>query len=525
MHLDTSPIWSELVSHQNTWKDKQLKHLFAEDQHRFSEFSLELEGLLYDYSKQKVSKKTISLLLELAKEAQLEQAIEALFAGAPVNNTENRPALHMALRDAAPSDEIKAVLSQMEMFVNALHSDQMLGVTDKPIRHVISLGIGGSDLGPRMVCQALASDTVAKQNIHFFANVDGQRLESLLDRLDPAETLVIINSKSYTTIETFQNAEVIRQWFSDFSAQAFAHHAYAVTAMPARAISHGIAADHIFPFWEWVGGRYSVWSAVGLPIAIQLGMEKFKAFLAGAHAMDCHFQTAPWAQNMPILMALIGIWNRNFWHLGSQAIIPYGDALEAFPAYLQQLEMESNGKAVSKDGQPLNKQTQPVIWGGVGCNGQHAYMQLLHQGTEEIPIDFIVAASTPSRLNKHHELLVASCLGQSQALMLGRDVAELSQENDHLLSMARMCPGNRPSSTLVLDSLSPYQLGQLIALYEHKVYVQGVIWGVQSFDQWGVELGKQLIKDILPALEGDIPLQWDSSTKGLLTYIRNRRVS
>lgn len=492
MLLNKTKSWQALQQHQQQMADSTLLQLFNSNPNRFAKFSLELPGLLLDYSKQFVNEQTIELLCKLAEELNLKQAITALVNGEIVNKTEQRPALHTELRRPDPAKkEVKQVLAQMRSFVNMVHNSIY---TD-----VIILGIGGSDLGPRLVCEALQPYRVGDLRLHFIANVDGDTIVPLLKTLNPRTTLCLINSKTFTTIETLANANLIRDWLDNNN------HLFAVSADRAKAIAFGISADKIFEFWDWVGGRYSVWSAVGLGIALVVGMDNFEKLLSGAHAMDRHFIEADFAQNMPVLMALIGIWNINFQQHKTLAIMPYADGLQLLPAYLQQLEMESNGKAAAY-------QTAPVIWGGVGCNGQHAYMQLLHQGTQVIPVDFLVARNSINGPKQLHNLLVASCLGQSQALMTG-----YVDQHEY-----KSCPGNRPSTTIMFDQLTPELMGQLIALYEHKVFVQGVIWQIQSFDQWGVQLGKQLIKDVLQIIDSKQLQNVDSSTAGLLGYFLGR---
>jgi glucose-6-phosphate isomerase len=506
MLVSDTKAWQELQQHKQQLDSVKLSTMFALNPQRFADFTVQLPGILLDYSKQRITAETIELLCKLASEAKLQQAIENLFSGEIVNKTENRPALHTELRKPNPAKiEVKQVLAQMRKFVAFMHKSKF---TD-----VIVLGIGGSDLGPRLVCEALAPYTVSKLRMHFVANVDGDTVASLLQGLNPQTTLCIINSKTFTTIETLANAQLIKDWLlGGIEQQHLSEHLIAVTANKELAINFGIAAAQIFEFWDWVGGRYSVWSAVGLPIALTIGMDNFERFLAGAHAMDQHFRTANLAQNMPVLMALLGIWNINFNGHATLAIKPYADSLQLLPPYLQQLEMESNGKSAANSGGFVPYQTAPVIWGGVGCNGQHAYMQLLHQGTQVIPVDFLVAKKSINGPAELHNLLVASCLGQSQALMAGCA--------DDLYY--KTCPGDRPSTTIMFDQLTPEILGSLIALYEHKVYVQGIIWQIQSFDKWGVQLGKVLIKDVLQLMQSDDLANVDSSTAGLLNHFADR---
>lgn len=495
MPTSKTSTWQALKQHHTDLSTVTLSQMFASNPHRFQDLSLQLPCLLLDYSKQRLTRETIELLCNLAAELNLRPAINALFNGSIVNQTEQRSALHTELRHPTPKQAaVTTVLQQMCSFVAKIH--------DSNITDIIVLGIGGSDLGPRLVCEALKSYKTTAIRLHFVANVDVDTIVPLLKQLSPVTTACIVNSKTFTTIETLANARIIKAWLNNTA------NLIAVTANKSAAQDFGISANNIFAFWDWVGGRYSVWSAVGLPIALTIGMDNFEKFLSGAHQMDQHFYTADFAHNMPVLMALIGIWNINFNNYTTLAIKPYADGLQLLPAYLQQLEMESNGKSAANNGEFVNYHTAPVIWGGVGCNGQHAYMQLLHQGTQVVPVDFLVAKSSVHGSSELHNLLVASCLGQSQALMAGQT------DDKHY----KQCVGNKPSTTLMFDKLTPAAIGSLIALYEHKVFVQGVIWQIQSFDQWGVQLGKELIKDILQLMDSK---QWeniDSSTAGLLSY-------
>jgi glucose-6-phosphate isomerase len=530
--------WQDLKKHHADLVNIHLRDLFNQDPNRFSKFSVQANDILLDYSKQRVTPKTLEKLIAFAKTRDLKTHINALFTGGMVNVSEKKSALHTALRDPTTTplmvdnQDIKQLihreLQRIEQFVEAVRLGRRLGATGKRITDVISLGIGGSDLGPVMVCEALHEYKTTDIHLHFISNVDGKTVAALLKKCNPETTLCLINSKSFTTIETHQNAKAIRTWFEPVLGVKTIEHLIAVTAQPKRAEAFGIAKENIFEFWDFIGGRYSVWSAVGLPIALLLGMSHFRDFLSGAYAMDQHFYSAPLAQNMPVLMALLGIWNINFWECATQAIMPYDDGLRRLPDYLQQLEMESNGKKAHQVSGFVSNATAPVIWGGVGCNGQHAYMQLLHQGTQIIPVDFLVAALGHPAFEEDQQLLVTSCFSQSKALMEGT-VENLDPNliKDPLRD-AKQCFGNRPSNTLVFSKLTPTVLGSLIALYEHKVFVQGVLWGVNSFDQWGVELGKTLIKEILPFLERSEEsiastasvdtMDLDSSTRGLIDY-------
>jgi glucose-6-phosphate isomerase len=516
-----SIAWQALQAHQQTLANTHIQDLFKEMPNRFEQFSVQAGDILLDFSKQKVTPKTMDLLCDLATEKSLVKHREAMFSGAVINHSENRPVLHTALRDPTQTPilvngqnikpAIHAVLDKMEKWARDLRTGHYVGSTGEHITDILCLGIGGSDLGPRMVYAALEAYKTGNINLHFVSNVDGRTVEKTLQSLNPVNTLCIINSKTFTTLETLLNTHVVKQWLQDAIPGEIRQHLVAVTANAKGASEFGIALENIFEFWPWVGGRYSIWSAVGLPIVLTLGMPVFKAFLSGAHAMDVHFCTAPLEKNMPVLLALLGIWNINGWGCHTHAMMPYDDGLSEFPAYLQQLEMESNGKAIGETGKYLEYSTAPVIWGGVGCNGQHAYMQLLHQGTEVIPLDFLIAVQSHSDLNTQQHALVASCLSQSKALMEG--------------SLQYGCRGNRPSNTLMYPKLTPKTLGALIALYEHKVFTQGIIWGVNSFDQPGVELGKILTNALLPYLQEKnaigahkIEVDIDASTAGLIRY-------
>jgi len=535
--MTASIAWQALKKHHASLVNTHIRDLFNEDPNRFSAFSVQANGILLDYSKQRVTQETLEKLIAFAKARDLKTQINALFSGGIVNLSEKKPALHTALRDPTTmplivenQDIKKAIhteLQRVEQFVEAVRTGVRLGATAERITDVISLGIGGSDLGPAMVCEALRDYKTTDIRLHFISNVDEKTLAPLLKKCNPETTLCFINSKSFTTIETHQNAKTIRAWFESILGVKAIEHLIAVTAQSKRAEAFGITKENIFEFWDFIGGRYSVWSVVGLPIALLLGMSHFRDFLSGAYVMDQHFYSTPFEQNMPVLMALLGIWNINFEECLTQAIIPYEDGLRRLPDYLQQLEMESNGKKAHQVSGFVSHATAPVIWGGVGCNGQHAYMQLLHQGTQIIPVDFLVGALGIPGFEEQHQLLVASCFSQSKALMEGTaSIRDPNLARDPL-GDAKQCFGDRPSNTLIFSKLMPKVLGSLIALYEHKVFVQGVLWEINSFDQWGVELGKTLVKKILPFLErrGSIEsiasveaTDLDSSTRGLIDY-------
>jgi glucose-6-phosphate isomerase len=525
--LTQSPAWRALAARQPKAADAALSELFAADPERPRRFSLEFGDILLDFSKHLVDAETVRLLVALAEQAHVASWVRRMYAGDPVNDTEGRAALHVALRsdrvvfpegrDVMPL--VRGARERMRRIVDEAHGGSLLGASGRPIIDVVNIGIGGSDLGPRMATRALRRFRApGSPRLHFVANIDPADLDAALDGLTPETTLFIVASKTFTTAETLDNAARARRWLESGlgpharGAGAPARHFAAVTANEAGARSFGIAPERIFPMWDWVGGRYSLWSAVGLPIALAIGMERFEELLEGARAMDAHFHTAPLERNMPVLMALLEIWYVDFFGAKSRAVLPYGEDLRDFPAYLQQLEMESNGKRVDRSGNAVDYATAPVVWGASGTPSQHSFHQLLHQGTELVPADFIVVADgggSPS-----HAALVANALAQSAALMEG----DRAPDDPH-----RVLPGNRPSSVLLLKRLSPQALGQLIALYEHKVFVEGVIWNINSFDQWGVEMGKRLARTLLPRLlEGGDEALLDASTRALLARLRER---
>ncbi|GAC1322365.1 MAG: glucose-6-phosphate isomerase [Collimonas sp.] len=544
--LNTTASFQALHAHYAAVKDLSLRELFAAPSpaSRFEQFSLKAAGLFLDYAKNNVTAETMAHLFALARERQVETQREAMFAGAKINTTEHRAVLHTALR--APrlpaltldgqhiSADVHAVLQRIQTFTSALRSGAWLGYSGKPITDIVNIGIGGSDLGPKMVCQALRPYQRADLNLHFVSNVDGDDLDAVLQQVDPQTTLFVIASKTFTTAETMMNAHSARNWFLQNAAGAkesdLRKHFVAVSTNVDGVTAFGIDAANMFPFWDWVGGRYSVWSSIGLSVALAVGFERFSEFLAGAHAMDQHFQNAPLEQNMPVILALLGVWYRNFFDYRSVSIAPYHQDLGNFPSYLQQLEMESNGKRVSIDGGALEAASCPVIWGNVGTNGQHAYFQLLHQGTDITPVDFIATLNASHHLPGHQAALLANCFAQSEALMRGKHADEVQAEMqakgmpaDQIAALLphRTFPGNRPSNTILMEALTPANLGALIALYEHKVFVQGVIWDVNSFDQWGVELGKVLASNILAELTtAPAPQGHDSSTNGLIAMAR-----
>lgn len=544
--LDVTQLasWKALQEHRKAMQNFRMRDAFAADPQRFSQFSLSSSGLFLDYSKNLITEQTRDLLVNLAREAGLEGAIHTLFDGAYVNFSEHRPALHTALRrpvgDSVRIDgqdimpEVHRVLNQMTQLVTRIHNGLWRGYTEKPITDVVNIGIGGSFLGPQLVSEALVPFTQRGVRCHYLANIDGSEFREVTSKLAADTTLFIVSSKSFGTLETLKNAQAARAWcLAQGCPEPELHkHFIAVSSNVKVAVEFGIAEENIFPMWDWVGGRYSLWSAIGLPIALAIGMSNFKDLLAGAYAMDQHFTSAPFEENMPVLLGLLGVWYGNFWGATSHAILPYDHHLRNFVKHLQQLDMESNGKSVRQDGSPVSLETGPVIWGGVGCNGQHAYHQLLHQGTQLIPGDFIVPVVSHNPVADHQQWLYANCLSQSQALMLGktREEAEAELREKGLgeaeiakLAPHKVIPGNRPSNTLVLERISPRRLGALVALYEHKVFVQSVIWGINCFDQWGVELGKELGKDVYQHIIGRSEGKADDgSTQGLIDYFRGR---
>ncbi|MEY4130022.1 MAG: glucosephosphate isomerase [Actinomycetota bacterium] len=526
--IEQSSEWWELASHQAQIADVPLRQLFADDPARGERFALIADGMYLDYSKQRVTAETLNKLFALARRADLESAIDELFAGKNVNVTENRPALHMALR-AVASDAFPAVgenvvpavldvIAQMTAFANDIRNGERVGATGQKFSTIVNIGIGGSDLGPKLVIEALDPITSEDIEFRFLSSVDSDQFAAVTKGLNPATTLFIISSKSFTTAETMRNARTARNWISaQLGDRAVGDHFVAVSASAAAVEEFGIKEDLYFPFWDWVGGRFSVASAIGLSVMIAIGPERFGDFLAGMRAMDSHFHSAPLEKNAPVLLALLGIWNSNFMGATSFAMLPYSYRLRSFPAYLQQLSMESLGKSTSLEGQVVGMQTGDIVWGAVGTDAQHSFFQLLHQGTRFIPCDFIGLLEPATRIGEHHDELIANLFAQSEALAFGRDVDSDAETN------GRQIVGNKPSTTILLPELSPFTLGQLIALYEHKTYVQSVIWGVNAFDQFGVELGKKLAAQILQELtDPDVIRPHDSSTSLLIAHYKNR---
>lgn len=543
--LTDSPAWKALVEHAEAMQAVHLRDLFEENPDRFKAYSIEDDGLLLDFSKNRVNDVTCRLLLDLAHGADLESWRDRMFAGEPINVTENRAVLHIALRNRSDRSifsggkdvmpDIHVVLERMRVFSDKVRSGAWQGYKGDTITDVVNVGIGGSDLGPLMVCEALKPYARPDLRSHFVSNVDGAHLIHTLAGLDPARTLFVIASKTFTTQETMTNAASARAWLVDAlgSDDAVARHFVAVSTNGEAVSAFGIDTANMFEFWDWVGGRYSLWSAIGLPIVLAVGMERFFELLAGAHQMDEHFRTAPLDRNMPVTLALLGIWYRNFLGASSHAVLPYDQHLHRLPAYLQQGDMESNGKTIRRDGERVDYATGPIIWGEPGTNGQHAFYQLIHQGTELIPADFLAAANSQTPLGDHQEKLLANFLAQTEALAFGKTEAEARAELENqglsgpdleALLPHKLFEGNKPTNSILYPKLTPHMLGRLIALYEHKIFSQGIIWGINSFDQWGVELGKQLANVVLPELKIEGPIDsHDSSTNGLINTIKRLR--
>ncbi len=516
-------IWAKLTQQAQTAPD--IKSLFAADPARFAKFSARFGDLLLDYSKTSLTAQSLALLLQLAEKSGLVAQREAMFAGEKINTTENRAVLHTALRaprtalimhdgvDIIPA--IHQTLARLYGFADSIRSGAIQAADGQPFTHVINIGIGGSDLGPAMVTAALAPYHDGPR-IHFVSNIDAAHLADTLKYLDPVRTLILVASKTFTTVETMTNAQSARAWLVDaLGEEAVPAHFAAISTAIEKATDFGILPDRVFGFWDWVGGRYSIWSAIGLPVMLAVGSQNFSAFLAGAHAMDTHFCTAPPTHNLPVLLALVGIWHRNGCNYPARAILPYDQRLARLPAYLQQLDMESNGKGVTREGWLVQHATGPLVFGEPGTNGQHAFYQLLHQGPDVIPCEFLVAAAGHEpNMRRHHDLLLANALAQAQALMLGRTL-EQAGGNPH-----RVFSGNRPSIMLAYSQLTPAILGQLIALYEHRIFTEAALWGINAFDQWGVELGKEMATKLLPGFAGQSLPELDSSTQGLLDFLR-----
>lgn len=543
--LTASPAWQALQTHFADVQSLQMRDMFANDPQRFQRFSLQFEDLLLDYSKNRITEQTMTLLFYLARQQDLSTWIEKMFSGEAINHTEQRAVLHSALRnrsnkpvmvdgqDVMPA--VNAMLEKMRQFSAQLRSRQWRGYSGQAITDVVNIGVGGSDLGPVMAVEALRPYADRDLHMHFVSNVDENHITDTLATLNPETTLFVIVSKTFTTQETLLNAQTARQWFLNWAndESAIRQHFVAVSNNTPAASEFGILPDNIFKMWDWVGGRYSMWSAVGLSIAISIGMDHFSDLLAGAHDMDNHFRTTPLEKNMPVIMALLGIWYNNFFNAQSYAVLPYDQHLRFLPAYLQQADMESNGKRIDRDGEVVDYQTGPIVFGQLGISGQHAFYQLLHQGSKLIPADFIAPATNLRSIEHHHQALLANVFAQTEAFMRGKTQAEAEQElqaagiDRNLIALLlphKIFPGNKPTNTLLFKTLDPRTLGRLVALYEHKFFVQGVIWNINSFDQWGVELGKQLARTVLAELQDDtVVSSHDCSTNGLINYYKSLR--
>jgi len=543
--LTSLPEWNALELHHSRLAKTHMRQLFADDPARFDAFSLRLDDMLVDYSKHRIDRRGLEMLFDLARACDVEGRRDRMFAGEKINTTEDRAVLHVALRnrsnrpilvdgeDVMPA--VNGVLEKMRGFVNAVRSGEWKGHWGDPIRDIVSIGIGGSDLGPVMATEALKHYASDDLRVHFVSNVDGTHLAETLRHLDPKQTLFVIESKTFSTQETMTNATSAKAWLAEAGGgeAAVPRHFVAVSTHTERVKAFGIDPENMFVFWDWVGGRYSLWSAIGLPIALSVGMERFEEMLAGGHAMDEHFRTAPLEQNIPVVLGLLGVWYNNFFGAQTHAILPYDQYLHRFAAYLQQGDMESNGKGVRRDGTKVDCSTGPVIWGEPGTNGQHAFYQLIHQGTKLIPCDFIAPAHSHNPLAQHHPILLSNFFAQTEALMRGKTKDEARDELESAgldepavaaLLPHKMFEGNRPTTSILVKQIDPHTLGRLIALYEHRIFVQGTIWGVNSYDQWGVELGKQLAKAILPELlaDGEVTSH-DVSTNGLIGHYKALR--
>jgi glucose-6-phosphate isomerase len=537
--------WSKLKEHYDAMRVRHMRDMFAKDPGRFSRFSIRFEDILLDYSKNIIDGETMGLLRELAGETGVEEAVGKMFGGEKINETEGRAVLHVALRNRSNKPvnvdgtdvmpEVNAVLEKVRVFSEKVISGQWKGYTGKPVTDVVNIGIGGSDLGPVMATEALAPYRKPHIRAHFVSNIDGTHIAETLKGLSQETTLFLVASKTFTTQETMTNAHTAREWFLDAAKdEAFVEkHFVALSTNREAVVKFGISPENMFVFWDWVGGRYSLWSAIGLSIACAIGFDRFVEMLEGAHAMDLHFREAQLAENIPVTLALLGIWYNNFFGAETVAILPYDQYLHRFPAYFQQGDMESNGKCVDREGRQVSYQTGPVIWGEPGTNGQHAFYQLIHQGTKLIPCDFIAPAVSHNAVGEHHRILLSNFFAQTEALMKGKTADEVKRELREAgtgeeeiarLTSFKRFKGNRPSNSILVKRLTPRTLGSLIAMYEHKIFVQGVIWNIFSFDQWGVELGKVLAKNILPELEGDAPVEaHDASTNGLINAFKEMR--
>ena len=544
MTVNKTRAWKKLASHYKHIKNVEMKDMFDADPKRAEKLTLNLDNIWFDYSKNRINAHTLKLLLRLAEDCGVKDKIEAMFSGEKINFTENRAVLHTALRNRGNipvfvdgknvMPEINAVLAKMKKFAEAVRLGKFVGHTGKKLTTIVNIGIGGSDLGPVMVTEALRKYWAKDMECYFISNIDGTACAEILNKIDPEKTLFIVSSKTFTTIETLTNAKTCRKWLVDALGEpAVSKHFVAISTNKKEVEKFGINSENMFEFWDFVGGRYSVWSAIGLSIAIVAGMDNFEKMLDGAYAMDKHFRETDFAHNIPVIMALLGIWYNNFFGIKRYAVVPYDQYLQYFPAYLQQLDMESNGKFVDVNGKVVSYSTGPVLFGGAGTNVQHSFFQLIHQGTDFVPCDFIIPAISHNEIGEHHEILLANVLAQGEALMRGKTekeaAAELlkagkSKEDVKKLKRYKSFSGNRPSNTFLVKKVDPYTLGELIAMYEHKVFVQGIIWHINSYDQMGVELGKQLALNILPELSGNATgICHDSSTSQLISTVKKLR--
>lgn len=542
--VNKSKAWKRLEKHYKKMRDVEMRGLFRKDAQRAERYNINLESMMLDYSKNRITDRTMTYLLGLAKEAKLAEKIEAMFKGEKINNTENRAVLHVALRNRENTPiyvdgknvmpEINAVLSKMRQFSEAVRLGKFTGHTGKRLTNIVNIGIGGSDLGPKMATEALRKYWAKDIKCYFISNIDGTACAEVLNKVDPEETLFIVCSKTFTTIETLTNARTCRKWLVDaLGEHAVAKHFVAVSTNAKEVAKFGIDTENMFEFWDFVGGRYSMWSAIGLSVAIAVGMDNFEKMLDGAHEMDMHFKYTEFSKNIPVVMALLSVWYNNFFHWDNFAVIPYDQYLCYVPAYLQQLVMESNGKSITKNDKRAKYTTSPVLFGGAGTDVQHSFFQMIHQGTSIVPIDFIIPAISHNEVGEHHEILVANVLAQGEALMKGKSEKEAydemrragkTKEEAKRLKKYKSFEGNRPSNTIVFKKIDPYTLGMLIATYEHKTFVEGVIWNIDSFDQMGVELGKQMALSILPELQSNASsVNHDASTEHLIATIKRLR--
>ena len=534
--LNKLSSWKEIGNHSNKISERSLNEIFMEDKDRFNKFSIQENDLLLDFSKNHIDDKMMKLFSQLMDDIDLKGKIHDLFNGEKINTSENRSVLHFLLRGTYTSktkklfeNDVKKGLEKLKSFSKKFQNGEIVGYSGKKIKNVINIGIGGSDLGPKMICEGLKYFSDRSVNNYFISNVDPSNLSEVLLNIDPEESIFIISSKSFGTIETLKNANICKNWFEGRSNnnKSLKKHFFGVTANTKKAKAFGIEENNIFPIWDWVGGRYSLWSSVGLPIILKIGYENFEMLLNGANEIDNHFREKPFDKNIPVVLACLGILYNNFHNCETHAIFPYDDYLKYLPMYLQQADMESNGKNISKDSSEVNYNTGPILWGDVGTNGQHSFFQLIHQGTKKIPCDFIGFVNSNNEKEELHEILLSNMVGQTMALMKGKNILEVEEElgdeskytNYEIIKNSKVFKGNKPSNTFLFDNLTPYNLGRLIAIYEHKIFVQGCIWNINSFDQWGVELGKVLSDEIYEKIKSKDRSDIDNSTKGQLDFI------